>query len=99
MLPSRLSSFDTVIKQNTMGGGEITKRGDGLVVLAVIPFPDDAAKEAIADIKKEFPDLEYKYIFHKFEGFPGSPVDVPAGTAPVIARSPASVLQITLLEL
>ena len=69
-----------------MGGGEITKRGHGLVVLAVIPFPDDAAREAIADIKKEFPDLEYQYIFHKFEGFPGSPVDVPAGTAPVMPR-------------
>jgi hypothetical protein len=65
-----------------MGGGEITKRR-GVVVLAVIPFPEDAAKNTIAEIKEEFPDLEYHYIFQKFEvkpnGLPGGDVDVPAG--------------------
>ncbi|KAJ4287397.1 hypothetical protein N0V90_012797 [Kalmusia sp. IMI 367209] len=63
------------------GGAEITKRGRGLVLLAVIPFPEDAAKTTLAEIKEEFPDLEYHYIFQKFEvrknGAPGGDVDVP----------------------
>ncbi|KAJ4345687.1 uncharacterized protein N0V89_011822 [Didymosphaeria variabile] len=65
-----------------MGGGEITKRGKGLVLLAVIPFPEDAAKETLAEIREEFPDLEYHYIFQKFvinqNSAPGGDVDVPA---------------------
>lgn len=66
-----------------MGGGEITKRGSGLVLLAVIPFPEDAAKQTIAEIKEEFPDLEYHYIFQKNQpkknNPPGGDVNVPAG--------------------
>ncbi|KAF1975353.1 hypothetical protein BU23DRAFT_459346 [Bimuria novae-zelandiae CBS 107.79] len=50
-----------------MGGGEITKRGKGLVVLAVKTFPEDAVKETLAEIKEEFPDLEFHYIWPKFE--------------------------------
>ncbi|KAL5418261.1 hypothetical protein PMIN04_007418 [Paraphaeosphaeria minitans] len=65
-----------------MGGGEITKRGSGLVLLAVLPLPENAAKDTIAEIKEEFPDLEYHYLFQKLEIKKNSPpdghVDVPA---------------------
>ncbi|KAK3208580.1 hypothetical protein GRF29_77g1131578 [Pseudopithomyces chartarum] len=61
-----------------MGGGVITKRGRGLVLLAIIPLPEESVKETLAEIKEEFPDLEYKYIFQQFQSFAGSPVHVPA---------------------
>ena len=76
-----------------MGGGVITKRGRGLVLLAVIPFPEESAKETLAEIKEEFPDLEYKYIFQQFQSFAGSPVHVPAGnyaSRPHVTPCPAN---------
>lgn len=67
-----------------MGGGEITKRGKGLVLLAVVPIPEEAAQETIAEIKDEFPDLEFHFVYQKYvvnqNGAPGGEVDIPEGT-------------------
>ena len=61
-----------------MGGGQYTKRGKGLVVLAAIPFPEASVKGTLAEIEEEFPDLEYHYVQHKWGS---GDLDVPAGTS------------------
>lgn len=66
-----------------MGGGEITRRGKGLVVVAVTPFPENAVKETLAEIREEFPDLEYHFFLQDFtvnrNTMPGGEVEVPNG--------------------
>ncbi|KAH7123774.1 hypothetical protein B0J11DRAFT_321186 [Dendryphion nanum] len=54
-----------------MGGGpEVPLRGgqkSHRLLLAVLPWPEEQAEGPIADIKKEFPDLEFHYIQEKIE--------------------------------
>jgi len=56
---------------------------DKQVLLIVLPFPEDMAKEIAAKIKSEFSNFDYHFILQPHElkknSAPGGHVDVPKG--------------------
>lgn len=67
-----------------MGGGPEVPVPDSErrreLLLAVLPWPEEQATKSIADIKREFPNLDVHYIHEKYEDkAERGKIDVPKG--------------------
>ncbi|KAJ4372182.1 hypothetical protein N0V83_003955 [Neocucurbitaria cava] len=64
-----------------MGGGEdLPSRNaskEKEIVVCVLPWPEEAAKRGIDDLKKEYKDAEVHYYNSKFENGKMHPIDIP----------------------